>query len=744
MLDIASMNESGAWRLEAAEDAEGIAFLVFDLPGEKVNKLTSRVLEDLDRILDALARDSSLKALVVVGGKPESGTFIAGADIGEIRSIDEPEEARQKASKGQAVLHRFSTMPAVTVAAIHGNCLGGGTELALACDLRVASHSEKTRIGLPEVQLGILPGFGGSQRLPRLVGLVNAMPIVLTGKPVDVKKASKIGLVDRVAYPDLLRQAAVGLALEALAKEGKNYRPRKPKRPFAVKMMEKLPPGRSLIARKARKNIEKKVGSHYPAPYKAIEAMVEGYGKSLEAGLRLEAKLVGELIASPVTKNIIDLFLTSEAARRGPKRDADKEWSVTLAEEGRRVAVLGAGVMGGGLAALISRRGFRVRMKDIANEAIQTGFKKIRESFDGRVKRRRMTRSERDGALARITASTEYSGFQSVDLIVEAVVENMDVKKQVLADVEEVIDDRVVFASNTSALSITEMQSGAKKPERVVGLHFFNPVERMPLVEVIRGEQSSDDAVEAVEAFARKLGKVPVRCGDGPGFLVNRVLGPYLNEAARLFEEGYSPTAIDAAIRHFGMPMGPYELIDEVGLDVACKVGNILHEAFGERAKPPEILNKLTDDKKTLGKKTGRGFYIHKGKNRQLNSDLLKFGGAQNANFKEDDPDLWVRRLIYPMVNEAARALDEKIVAKPSDVDLAMVFGTGFAPFRGGPLRFADRLGVALVQDGLESLREPRLVPCELIKRLAKEKKGFYETLEPNSESERVEAVEKA
>lgn len=342
-----------------------------------------------------------------------------------------------------------------------------------------------------------------------------------------------------------------------------------------------------------------------------------------------------------------------------------------------------------------------------------------------------MSRHEVDGALAAISATLDYSGFESVEFVIEAVVENLDVKKQVLAEVEAVIPETAVLASNTSSLSISEMQRGLQRPEQFLGIHFFNPVDRMLLVEIVRGEQTGDAAVAAAMELARKLGKIPVPVGDGPGFLVNRLLGPYLNEAVRLFEEEYSPAEIDRTIRRFGMPMGPFELLDEVGLDIAAKVGQVLFEAFGERAEPPPLMTTLRSMSSLLGKKSGQGFYLYGAKKKAkkektLNPVVLGMGGTRGKGFRADDPDLWIKRLVYPVINEAARALDEKIADVPSVVDLAMVMGTGFAPFRGGPLRYADTPGVRQVVEGLKNLRESRLAPCELIERFASEDKGFY------------------
>jgi 3-hydroxyacyl-CoA dehydrogenase/enoyl-CoA hydratase/3-hydroxybutyryl-CoA epimerase len=712
---------TGAWRLEDAGD--GCAFLVFDVPGEKVNILSEAVLRDLDRVLDLIAKDASCRALIVVSGKGDTGTYIAGADIHEIRAVRTASEAAAKAASGQRVLGRFGSIPQVTVAAVHGACLGGGTELILACDLRVASHHPKTRIGLPEVQLGILPGFGGSQRLPRLVGIARALPIILSGKPQSVESAAKIGLVDRVVYPGRLREEAKTLATAALANEGKEYRPHRPKRPFLLRMLEAIPAGRRFIGQRALREAERKAGPHYPAPAKAIDAVIQGFGQPIDRGLELEARLVGELAASSVAKNLIDLFLSSELARRG---DSKRESGPSCSVEGDVVGVLGAGIMGGGIAELLVRKGFRVRLKDIALPAIQSAFARVDELLSKRVERRSSTPSEKDNALSAITATLDTSGFRRTRLVIEAVVENLEVKRAALREIEAAVAPDAILASNTSSLSITEIARGLARPESFVGLHFFNPVDRMMLVEVIRGESSSESALERVEDLARRLGKIPVRVRDGAGFLVNRLLGPYLNEAVRLFSEGYSIVEIDAWARGFGMPVGPFELLDEVGLDVAAKVSHVLHAAFGERARPPELLDKILADPTTRGRKTGRGFYRHGGRKPTPNREILALGGTGGKDFKAADPDLWLRRLIYPLVNEAARALEEGVVDGPSTLDLAMVMGTGFAPFRGGPLRYADSVGLNRIATAMRELGEPRLAPAPYLEQIAASSETFY------------------
>jgi 3-hydroxyacyl-CoA dehydrogenase/enoyl-CoA hydratase/3-hydroxybutyryl-CoA epimerase len=747
MIDIRNLSTTGAWRLE--DDGEGIGFLVFDLPGEKVNKLTLSVVEDLERILDTLAKDPELRALVVWNGKFDSGTFIAGADIREIRAVTSAAEATRLARRGQLALHRFSTIPVPTVAAIHGNCLGGGTELALACDFRIASLSASTRIGLPEVQLGILPGFGGTQRLPRLVGLTRALPMILGGKPLDAKPAARAGLVDELVYPPLLRSRARAFALEALRGGGKAYRPPRRKQPTrAARLAASLGPVRSWIRSKARKDIDARVGQDYPAPHAALDAVIEGWGKSLEDGLVIEARLVGELVASPVSKNLMDLFLASEELRRGNREERsegdgkrpEKRLSSAAALHAEQVGVLGAGVMGGSIAALLAQNGYRVRLRDIAREPLQTALGKAREIYRSLEKKRRRTRREVVNDLAAISVTTGLDGFERCRAVIEAVVEDMEIKQQVLREIEDRTSPDALLASNTSSLSVTALQSVLNRPERSLGLHFFNPVHRMPLVEVVRGARTSEEALERGEAFARKLGKLPLRVEDGPGFVVNRILSPYLNEAVRLFEEGASPPRVDEALRAFGMPMGPFELLDEVGLDVAAKVSRVLHQGLGARAEPPATIGKLLSMPGVRGKKTGKGFYLHEsreggkegkgGGRRRPHLEVLALGGSASASAttapSSAEAEAWVRRLLYPMINEAAFVLEDRIVERPSQVDIAMVLGTGFPPFRGGPLRYADTVGLSKIVSFLEGSRIARWKPCELLARLGSEGSTFH------------------
>ncbi len=590
--------------------------------------------------------------------------------------------------------------------------------MALACDGRLASDHSSTRIGLPEVRLGIIPGFGGTVRLPRVIGLMAASDLILTGRTVDARKARRLGLVHESVPPSMLYERARALALE-WAGTGV---PRARHAGVLAKLAEGTRAGRRLVLWQARRQTLKQTQGNYPAPLVAIRVMRRTAALPLDRALDVEAQAVGELIASPISKNLIHVFHLMEGAKKtGPDAaPVDVE----------RVAVLGAGTMGGGIAQLMAYNDLGVRLKDIRAEALSDGLRHARGLFDKAVERRRMRRREADRKMDLIGPTLDYSGFGNVELVIEAVVERMDVKKAVLRETEEKLDETAVLASNTSALSITEMQSALARPDRFCGMHFFNPVHRMPLIEVIRGENSSDEAVATVLAVSRRLGKTPVLVRDGPGFLVNRILGPYLNEAGWLLADGVAIETIDAALTGFGMPMGPLRLLDEVGLDVAGHVADILQDAFGERMKQSPPLAAIAGTGR-LGKKGGLGFYRYEGgKEKEPDEEIYPaLGGAVPAERSEMPPERITDRCVLIMVNEAARLLDDGIAASPGDVDLAMITGTGFPPFRGGLLRYADAAGVATVLARLVEFRNqlgPRFEPAPRIVRYAEEGRGFY------------------
>jgi 3-hydroxyacyl-CoA dehydrogenase / enoyl-CoA hydratase / 3-hydroxybutyryl-CoA epimerase len=671
-------------------DKDGIAVLTFDLPGEKVNKLTTPAMDELDRLLDELAADRQVKALVVRSGKP--AVFIAGADIAEIRDITSTARGEELSRRGQSVMSKLEALPFPTVAAIHGACMGGGLELALACSLRVVSNHAKTALGLPEVKIGIIPGFGGTQRLPRLVGLTNSLEMIVTGKSVHAKKAKKIGLADEVTYPETLLDVAVSMAKQAIG------RPRpsgiRAKRPLFIRLLESTPLTRALIYRTARRNVAEETRGNYPATPAALAAVQYGLTHGLAAGYDNEARVISGLITSGVSKNLINVFFLNEALK---KDDPPSPLTVT------RAGVIGAGVMGGGIAQLFAEKGLAVRMKDITPKAVAAGFRTAADIFRKRSGKGILDPLQARDGMDRITGTTDMSGFAGVDLAVEAVVENLEIKKNVLREFEQAANETALFASNTSSLSITELATVSARPGQVVGMHFFNPVEKMPLVEVVRGKQTSPETVAAVATLSRRLGKLPVVVNDGPGFLVNRILMPYLGEALRMLEEGSRIEEIDHALLNFGMPMGAFILLDEIGLDIAYKVSGIVRQGLGERITASPLLEKLYQTN-FYGKKNGRGFYLY------LHG---KRGGASPLVYqmlpKREKNEGWipeqeiVERAIFLMIKEAALCLEEGIIDRPDLLDAALIFGIGFPPFRGGLLRYAESLGAKYIVERLET-----------------------------------------
>jgi 3-hydroxyacyl-CoA dehydrogenase/enoyl-CoA hydratase/3-hydroxybutyryl-CoA epimerase len=711
-------------------DAKGIAWITFNDPGRKVNVLDEGVMHAFSDLLEELARLAGAgiaRVAVFRSGKPDS--FIAGADMDAIAGIEEPRDAEKAARLGQAIFFELENLPLPTVAAIHGVCVGGATELALACRFRVASDSPKTKIGLPEVQLGILPAWGGTTRLPRLVGLQNALDMLLTGKTLSASRARKIGLVSEVFPAELFRAKVAEFALDTLElPKGSSRR----KRPVLRRLVEDTPPGRRAVLAVAKRKVLARTGGNYPAPLRILEVLKDGLGTSLGRSLDLEARAAGELIVSPVSKNLIRVFNLREHARKRPDVAPGAEPILV-----GRIGVLGAGVMGGGIAQLAAYNGIHARMKDIRHEAVASGLQHARGLFDAAVEKRRLRAREAEQRMELISGGIEYHGFANVDLVIEAVVERMDVKRAVLREVEGHVRPGCILATNTSSLSVDGMAEGLERPERLCGMHFFNPVHRMPLVEVVRGARTDDEAILTVHALALRLGKVPVIVKDGPGFVVNRVLGPYLNEAAWLLQAGASVAEVDRVARDFGMPMGPLRLIDEVGIDIAVHAGRSLHEAFGERLAPAPIFAALAHTER-LGRKNGRGFYVYRdddggdgGGDGEVDDSVYAELGLGVPTDGSGPGHREIRsRLMLAMVNEAARTLGDRIVPRAGDVDLAMIMGTGFPPFRGGPLRFADSLQLRTVLERVEALQARhgvRFEPAPLLEELARQNRTFHD-----------------
>lgn len=689
-----------SFTLTIHEDA--VAELVFDHPEKPVNIFDSRSLAELEAVVENLERDRHVKALLFRSAKKD---FIAGADVRAIAAVQNSAEGEAASRRGQALFERIARLAFPSVAAVHGLCLGGGTELALACRFRVASDSRQTLLGLPEVQLGILPAWGGTQRLPRLVGLPTALDMILSGHPLNGRAARRIGLVDEILPAENFDEQA----LAWLRREVLDAR-RPPRRLPLWRMLfaEGNPAARAAMAALARRVMLRRTGGHYPAAGEALRLAAKSFSLPMERGLAGEAGALGRLVETPAHKNLLRLFFLREEAKKTASGAA-------VPREVRRLGVLGAGVMGGGIAALAARRGIEVRLRDLRQEALTLALRTARHDMDEAVRRGRMTPCEAERAMARISPALELSGFEHADMVIEAVVERIEVKQAVFREIETCVPRHCVLASNTSALPVAQMAAALRRPERLVGLHFFNPVSRMPLAEVIRHPSSSEETVSAAMALAGRLEKFPVAVKDSPGFLVNRLLAPYMQEAALMAEEGVSVEAIDRAMKNFGMPMGPFELYDEVGLDVAAHVAGTLRRAWPQRFVESNLVARLAESG-GLGKKSGRGFYEYKdGKKRKVSAAAVSY-----AKGLMPSPEEITARLLYPMVNEAARCADERVAENADKLDFAMVMGTGFAPFRGGPMRWAEtEIGFKRVVEALQNLAErhgARLTPSAALR----------------------------
>jgi len=698
------------------KEEANIGFITFDQPDSKVNVLNSVTLLTFEKILDDI-KGKDLKALIIQSAKKD--IFVAGADIKEIENITEEADGKAKAQAGQRVMDKVEDLPFPTVAVIDGVALGGGCELALACRYRIMTFNDKIRIGLPEVNLGFVPGFGGTYRLPRLVGLQQGLKMIVSAAPINSSAAFKCGLADRL-YPSVGLSQHVSEFIEEIAAQ-----PRKRIfKPVTLKglaaFLDKNPLGHMVLFKETIKSIHKATKGFYPSPLKAVEVIRKTQHLPREAALDIESSAFAQLAITPISKNLVKLFYLTEKYKKLTIPGAENVIPMPITKG----AVIGAGVMGGGIAQLLSDRGVWARLKDINQDAIAKGLKAAFDVYAQAMKKKKARSYDVAAKMAMISGTVDYSGFADADIAIEAVVENMDIKKKVFAEVSQVLSSKAILASNTSSLSVTEMARASKDPSRVIGFHFFNPVNRMPLIEIITTEFTSTQTLVSTLAFAKKLGKTPVIVKDAPGFLVNRILLGYINEAGRILDEGGSIDAIDRFATNFGMPMGPFTLSDEVGLDVGVKVLHILEAGLGERFKPAKIFDDVLP-KKLLGKKSGKGFYIH-GKKRVVNPEVQALVKAGTAVTEKEA----IERMINVMINEAGMILQEKVVDSSDSVDIGMIMGTGFPPFRGGLLRFADSIGIDQLVDDLEKLearfKDGRFKPCAYILDLKSGGKKFY------------------
>ena len=697
---------------------DGIGWLVLDLPGEPVNKITRAVRHELDEALDRLVADKEIRAVVLISGKPDS--FIAGADIDEFVALQSREEAYELVRSGQTLISRLERLGKPIVAAINGACLGGGLEAALACTYRIATDDPKTRIGLPEVQLGIIPAAGGCQRLPRLIGVRAALDVILAGKQLVAKRAYRVGIVDELVPQAILEK----VALAAAKRLAGGWKPKRRRRGAADLALDKNPLGRRIVYTTARNQLLKKTRGHYPAPEAALSAVQHGMKHGIESGLDMEAAFFAELAVDDVSRRLVQIFFATTALKKDPGVEGDAPDPVPISNLG----VVGAGFMGAGIGGVaVAQAGVDVRFRDTDFQRVGKGLEGARKIFKAMLERRRIDKYEYRRLDRLLSGSTGYESFQRCDLVIEAVFEDLDVKHEVMRAIEENVRDDCVIASNTSTIPIARIAQVMDRPERVLGMHFFSPVEKMPLLEVIVTDTTAPWVTVSAVAFGREMGKTVIVVQDQPGFWVNRILGPYLNEASRLLQEGVTVEHIDKAMTKFGFPVGPVTLLDEVGLDVAQKAAKVLQEAFGDRMKSSEGMERMIEDGR-LGRKSRSGFYRYeKGKKREVDETAYEIIEAA-ASSKVPREDV-TKRLVYSMLNEAARALDEGVVRSPRDGDVGAIFGIGFPPFLGGPLRHLDEIGAKRAVEMLQQLAETygdRFAPCPRLVRMAEAGERFY------------------
>lgn len=708
-----SVQDNSAFTLDVRDD--GVAILTMDVPGESMNTLKIEFADQIDAVLQQISADSSIKGVVLVSGKDNS--FVAGADISMLAACESAEDATAIAKGGQDMFQRIEDMPVTFVAAIHGPALGGGLELALACHYRVCSDDAKTQMGLPEVQLGLLPGSGGTQRLPRLISVQQAMKMMLTGASVRAKQAKKYGIVDDMVPGSILLDVAIEMA--------KKPKPKRqgPKLDTMGKFLEKTSVGRNLMFNQARKQTASKTQGNYPSPELIIDCIETGLSKGIKKGLEVEAKHFGHLVMSSESAALRSLFFATTEMKK--ENGVEGVAPAKL----KKIGVLGGGLMGGGIAFVTaSKAGLPARIKDIRSEGIANAIKYSFDILNKKVKRRFMQKSEMQKQLALLTGSLDYSGFSNVDVVIEAVFEDLALKQKMVADIEENCAEHTIFASNTSSIPIAQIAEKAKRPEQVIGLHYFSPVDKMPLAEVIAHDKTSDQTISTTVELAKKQGKTPIVVKDGAGFYVNRILAPYMNEAAEVLLSGEPIEHIDKSLVKFGFPVGPVKLLDEVGIDVGTKIGPFLQAQFGERfASNPDFEKILADDRK--GKKNKRGFYDYSGKEpgKEVDQSLYTLLGITPSS-KLSRATI-AERCVLLMLNEAAMCLDEGVVRNARDGDIGAIFGIGFPPFLGGPFRYMHTLGIDHVIARLEhykGLHGDKFTPAECLIKMRDEGRSFY------------------
>lgn len=707
---------------------DGVALLVLDVPGEAFNWLTPDLIGEFDGALDEIERDAAISAVVIISGKEQG--FIAGADIRLFARIPTAEAASGLSRSGQRLLNRVESSSKPFVAAISGGCLGGGLELALACQARVITRELDTRLGVPEVRLGRLPGLGGTQRLQELVGLRTALDLMLTGKELDAEGARRAGLVDEVVDKPVLARAAVERARSlARAIQRAERRPRFLPQGVVEFAIARNPLGRALFFRAAREKLRKKTAGNYPAPERILSVVEIGLTQGRERGMRAEAIAFGELSITPAARELVQISISAGEL----KKDTGIDDPSVKAGVVDKLGIVGAGPIGAGIAYLtVSNARLAVRLTDTDDAGIQVGLAGIRKLFDRNVQCGRLLEAERDRRMADVTASTDYAGLSDAKLVIEAVSEDLELKQRVLQELEQHTHPRTILASNTLALPIGKIAEGIARPERVLGMHYLSPVDKMPLLEVVVAAKTAPWVTATAVALGKRQGKTVIVVRDGVGFYTSRILGPFLNEASRLVAEGVPIDQVDRALVAWGFAVGPLTVLDQIGIDVVATLSRTLEEAFGDRMAPPLGLDRLLSDQR-LGQRTRRGFYSYLERPRGKQRKQVDPGVYSLLGVTESAPaaaGALALRCVLLMVNEAARCLEEGILRNPRDGDLGAVFGLGFPPFRGGPFRYIDATGpaniVRLLQD-TASEHGSRFAPAELLVKMAEADGSFYD-----------------
>ena len=704
------MSEQKAFSLKI--DEQNIAWLAIDVPNEKMNTLQAAFADEMKEIFAQLKDTSGVKGMIIHSLKPDN--FVAGADVRMLEACTTASEAEALAKQGQDLFQQLSDLPYPVVAAIHGPCLGGGLELALACDYRVCTDSDKTRLGLPEVQLGLLPGSGGTQRLPRLIGLLPSLDLILTGKQLRAKKAKKLGVVD-ACVPETVLLDIAKMHVEKGKKKGKQ------KQSTKEKLMSGSGLGRKFVFEQAAKKTNEKTRGNYPATVAILEVIQHGLEKGFARGQELEAKRFGELVMSSESKALRSIFFATTEMKK--ENGAEAEPAAV-----NKVGVLGGGLMGAGISHVsVAKAKVPVRIKDVSNDGVLNALNYNYKLFEKQRKRRIISKAGLQSKMLQLSGGIDFTSFNHIDVVIEAVFEDLDLKQTMVADIEANAKPETIFATNTSSLPIHKIAEKAERPENIVGLHYFSPVEKMPLVEVIPHETTSEATISTVVALAKKQGKTPIVVKDKAGFYVNRILAPYMNEAAHILLANEPIEQLDGALLDFGFPVGPITLLDEVGVDIGAKIMPILVNELGERFKGPDVFDTLLNDGRK-GRKTGKGFYTYKGKKKEVDKSVYKLLNLTPES-KLSDNDIALR-CVLPMLNEAVRCLDDGIIRSPRDGDIGAIFGIGFPPFLGGPFRYMDQFGLKELVEKMNEFASKygdRYAPCDGLLTRAGEGRNFYD-----------------